>query len=411
VERHNLVVGLDIGTTKTVVLVAEINGDDSFSIIGVGEQPTQGMKKGGIVDLEAVTKCIGQALEKAEQMSGCRVQSVYLAVSGSHLASMNNKGVVAVTNKNREVSPDDVDRVLQAAKVVNLPQDRKIIHVHPRQYSLDGNEGILDPIGMAGSRLEAEINIITASGNALQNLLRCVHKSGLMEEELVPAPLASAESVLFPAERELGCLLVDIGGGTTECALFDQGRLWFTSVLPVGGNLITNDIAIGLRIPVEAAEVIKVEHGCVLAGLMPDNEIISVPDMVGRDIKKVSKRELASIIEPRMKEILLFIKNELKRSGYRGVLPGGMIITGGGAQLNGLMELAAEEMDMPIRIGCPDKINGVSETVRSSAYAAAAGLVLYGVKNLAYAQAAPTGERFFGGIVSRVKQLFEDFFA
>jgi cell division protein FtsA len=408
---HNITVGLDIGTTKTVVLVAEINSNDNFSIIGVGEQLTQGVKKGGIVDLEAVTKCINQALEKAEQMSGCHVQNVYLAVSGAHLSSMNNKGVVAITNKNREISVDDVDRVLQAAKVVPLPQDQKIIHIHPRQYTIDGNDGIIDPIGMAGTRLEAEINMVTASSNALTNLLRCVHKSGLLEEEFVPAPLASAEAVLFPAERELGCLVVDIGGGTTECAIFDQGRLWFTSVLPVGGNLITNDIAIGLRIPVEVAEVIKIEHGCVLSGLMPDNETFVVPDMVGRDTKKVSKKMLASIIEPRMREILSLIKNELKRSGYRGVLPGGMIITGGVAQLNGLMELAAEEMDLPIRIGYPDKINGVSETVRSSAYATAAGLVLYGVKNLAYAQAAPTGERFFGGIVSKVKHLFQDFFA
>ena len=295
------------------------------------------------------------------------MQHVCLAVGGAHLSSINNKGVVAITNRNREITADDVDRVLQTAKVVALPQDRKIIHIHPRQYTIDGNDGIIDPIGMAGARMEAEINIVTASSNALQNLLRCVHKSGLQEEELVPAPLASAEAVLLPDERDLGCMVVDIGGGTTECAIFDQGRLWFTSVLPVGGNLITNDVAIGLRIPVEVAEVIKVEHGCVLTDLMPDNEMISVPDMVGRDTKKVSKKVLASIIEPRVREIFSLIKNELKKSGYRGVLPGGIIITGGVAQLNGLVELAAEEMDLPIRIGYPDKISGVSETVRSSA--------------------------------------------
>jgi len=410
-DRHNLVVGLDIGTTKIVILVGEISDNGTLSIIGIGEQQTQGVRKGSIVDLEAVIKCINHALEKAQQMSGCHLQDVYVAVTGSHISSVNNKGVIAITNKIREVSIEDVDRVLQAAKVVALPQDRKIIHIHPRQYMIDGNEGIVDPVGMAGARLEAEINIITASGTALQNILRCIHKSGLQEEELVPAPLASAEAVVFPAERDLGCLVVDIGGGTTECAIFDQGRLWFSSVLPVGGNLITNDIAIGLRIPVEVAENIKIQYGCVLASLMPDNEMISVPDMLGKEIKRVSKKTLANIIEPRMREILSLIKNELIRSGYRGVLPGGMIITGGAAQLNGLIELAADEMDLPIRIGCPDKIEGVSEIFRSSAYATAVGLILYGANNLSYVQAAPTGERFFGGFVMRVKQLFEDFFA
>lgn len=410
-DEHTIAVGLDVGTTKTVILVGEIDNNGSLHIIGVGEQATQGVRKGGIVDLESVIKCISQALEKAEQMSGCRLQNAYIAVTGPHISSMNNKGVVAITNKNREITLEDVDRVLQAAKVVALPQDRKIIHIHPRQYKIDGNDGVVDPVGMAGTRLEAEINIVTASGTALQNLLRCIHKSGLQEEELVPAPLASAEAVLFPAERDLGCLVVDMGGGTAECAIFDQGRLWFSSVLPVGGNLITNDIAIGLRIPVEVAEEIKIEYGCALSALVSDKELISVPDMVGKETKRISKKMVASIIEPRIREILSLIKNELKRSGYRGVLPGGMIITGGVAQLNGLVELAAEEMDLPVRIGCPDKMDGVSETVRSSAYATAAGLVLYGARNISCAQAAPTGERFFGGIVNRFKQLFEDFFA
>ncbi|MEL7565382.1 MAG: cell division protein FtsA, partial [Dehalobacterium sp.] len=211
-DRHNLVVGVDIGTTKIVILVGEISDNGTLSIIGVGEQPAQGVRKGCIVDLETVTKCINHALEKAQQMSGCHVQDVYVAVTGSHISSMNNKGVIAITNKIREVTLEDVDRVLQAAKVVALPQDRKIIHIHPRQYMIDGNDGIIDPVGMAGARLEAEINIVTASGTALQNLLRCIHKSGLQEEELVPAPLASAEAVVFPAERDLGCLVVDIGG-------------------------------------------------------------------------------------------------------------------------------------------------------------------------------------------------------
>jgi len=404
-------VGLDVGTTKTVVIVAEIDQQGGVIIIGVGEQPTQGVRKGGIVDLEAVIKCIVAATEKAEQMSGCRVQNAYVAVSGPHLSSVNNKGVVAITNKNREIAPEDVDRVLQAAKVVALPQDRRIIHVHPRQYAIDGNDGIVDPIGMAGARLEAEINIVTASGTALQNLLKCIQKAGLQEEELVPAALASAEAVLLPAERNLGCLIVDIGGGTTEFAVFDQGRLWFSSVLPVGGNLITNDIAIGLRIPVEAAETLKTEHGCVFPRLMPDNEMIPIPDMLGHETKKVSKKLLASIIEPRSREILSLIKNELKRSGYRGVLPGGLIVTGGVAQLNGLIELAAEEMDLPARIGCPEKMNGVSDCIQNSSYATAAGLVLYGARQLSYVQAAPTGERFFGGIINKFKHLFQDFFA
>lgn len=410
-DKPNLIVGLDVGTTKTVILVGEINDQGNLSIIGVGEQQTQGVRKGSITDLEAVTKCINLALEKAQQMSGFQVQDVYLAVSGSHLSSVNNKGVIAITNKSREVSLEDVDRVLQAAKVVAFPQDRKIIHIHPRQYLIDGNDGIVDPVGMAGGRLEVEINIITASSTALQNLLRCIHKSGLQEEELIPSPLASAEAVLFPAERDLGCLVVDIGGGTTECAIFDQGRLWFSGVLPVGGNLITNDIAIGLRIPVEVAEDIKIQHGCVFPGLIKENDTISIPDMLGTEVKRISKKMLAGIMEPRMREILALIKNELKKSGYRGVLPAGMIITGGSAQLKGLIELAEEEMELSVRIGCPDRIEGVSQIVQSAAYATAVGLVLYGTNNFSYIQAAATGEHFFGGFAMKVKHLFKDFFA
>ncbi len=410
-DNHNIVVGLDVGATKTVILVGETNDHGVLNIIGVGEHATQGMRKGSIVDIEGVTKSIYQALEKAERMCDCRLYHVYLAVTGTHLSSLNNKGVIAITNRNREITSDDVTRVLQASKVVALPQDRKIIHIHPRQYTVDGNEGIVDPVGMAGARLEVEINIVTASGTALQNILRCVNKVGLQEEELLPAGFASAEAVLMPDEKDLGCLLVDIGGSVTDCAIFDQGRLWASSALPVGGNLITNDIAIGLRIPVEVAEDIKKEHGCASRGMLPSQETIVLPDIIVEKTKKVSPQTLTDIIEPRMREILTLIRNEVKRAGYRGVFPGGMIITGGAAQLKGLEELAAEEMDLPVRIAGPKEIKGVSEVVQSPAYATAVGLVLYGAGNQPALQVASAGDGFFGGVVDRVKHLFGDFFA
>lgn len=408
---QNMVVGLDIGTTKVVVLVGEVDDHGGVSVIGVGEQESQGLRKGIIVDLESVVRSISQALEKAEQMCGCRLQSAYLGVSGPHLSSVNNKGVVAITNREREITYDDVERVLQAAKVVALSQDKKIIHIHPRQFAVDGNDGIVDPVGMAGTRLEAQINIITASATALQNLLRCVQRAQLEEEELLPMALASAEAVLLPAEKELGCLLVDIGGGTTEFALFDQGRLWYTSVLPVGGSLITSDLAIGLRIPVEVAEQVKINHGCVFSKLQSDNETISVPDMLGRETKQVSKRMLSAIIEPRVQEICSLVRNELKISGYRGILPGGIIITGGTAELDGLIEFTSCEMDLPVRIGRPDKFNGVSEVTDNPAYAAAIGLMLYGARSLATQQAAPAAEHLFGEVCYKVKKIFKDFFA
>jgi len=408
---ENLVVGLDIGTTKTVAVVGEVNDYGGVSIIGVGEQATLGVRKGNIVDLEGVTKSISLAVEKAEQMSGYHLQNSYISVSGAHLSSINNKGIVAITNRDKEVSTEDVHRVIQAAKVVALPPDRKIIHIHPRQYTVDGNESIIDPIGMAGTRMEAEINIVTASATTIQNLLKCIHKAGIEEEELVPAPLASAEAVLFPAERDLGCLIIDIGGGTTEFAVFDQGRLWYASVLPVGGNLITSDIAIGLRTTVEVAEDLKTQYGCALSGFMPENEAISIPDMLGKEQKYISKKMLSSIIEPRAQEIIALVKNELKKSGYQGVLPGGMIITGGGAQLDGLVELASDVMNLPARVGQPNNLGGVNDALQKPAFATAAGLVLFGGKRISSAQAASSKERFFGGFLSHVKHLFQDFFS
>lgn len=409
--RQNVVVGLDIGTTKVVAIVGEVDNHGGLTIIGVGEQPTQGMRRGSIVDIEGVSKAISHAVEKAEHMSGCQIETAYVSISGPHLTSLNNKGVVAITNEDKEIFPEDVHRALQAAKVVAMPQDRRIVHIHPRQYAVDGNEGIIDPVGMAGARLEVETNIITASSTALQNILKCVQRAEIQEEELIPGPLASAQSVLLPAERELGCLMVDIGGGVTEFAIFDQGRLWYSSVLPVGGNLITNDIAVGLSTPVETAETIKLEYGCEFSNLMSDDDMITTPSVGGKESKGISKKMVSAIIEPRVQEILFLIKEELRKSGYRGMLPGGMVITGGISQMDGILEFAAQEMDMQVRIGQPDSINGISELARGSAYSTAIGLVLYGAQKLSAMQAAPTQEQLFEGVLSRIKIFFQDFFA
>lgn len=393
-----------------MTLVGEMDNRGGVRIIGVGVEATQGFRKGMIVDLDRVIKSITQSIEKAEQMSGCHLQTAYLSISGLHLSSTINNGVVAITNKDREVTPEDVERVIQATQVMTLPHDKKIIHVHPRQFAVDGNDGIIEPAGMAGSRLEAEICLVMASATSLQNLLRCTQRADIQEEDIIPAAIASAEAVLLPAEKDLGCLLLDIGGGTTEFAIYDQGSLWYTSVLPVGGNLITSDIAIGLRTPVEVAENLKVQFGSCLPGLVTDSDLIQVPDILGREGKQISRKVLSTIIEPRIREIFALIKKELRQSAYRGLFPGGVVLTGGTSQLNGLLELATSEMNLPVRIGRPDQINCVSEATRGPAFATSAGLLIYGARQMSLQEAATTREGFFGGFTSKIKHFFQDFF-
>jgi len=406
--RKNIVTGLDIGTSTVVAIVAQVNGPDSIDIVGIGESESLGMRKGVIVDIERTAKAIETAIEKAEGMSGCAVDSVFAGITGSHITSTNNRGVVAVSNETSEITLEDVQRALQAAKVIALPHDRKIIHILPRQYIVDGYDGILDPVGMYGTRLEVEANIVTGARSSIQNLLKSIEKTGVKVEALVLNALASADAVLLPSERELGAVLVDIGGGTTEVAIFREGSLWFTAVIPIGGDHITSDLAVGLRTPIAQAEKIKKEEGCVLSELMPADNYIEITDVGSQDTRRVSRQVIASIIEPRVSEILGFVEEKVKMSGYDEMIPGGIVITGGTASLDGLVQLAMEQLDLPVRIGTPKSVGGLADIVNLPSYATAIGLVLFGSKRNAVSRSDMEREHLAEGFASRVKNWFAD---
>ncbi|GAW92139.1 actin-like ATPase [Calderihabitans maritimus] len=408
--RRRIVAGLDVGTSKVAVVVGEIAEQEEVRVIGVGEARSSGLRKGMVVDIDSVAKAIQSAVEKAEQMSGHPIETVYAGITGAHIASFNNRGVVAISRRNREITVEDVHRVLQAAQIVPVPPDHEIIHVIPREYIVDGHDGIMDPVAMSGTRLEVEASIVTGIQTAIQNLLKSVSRAGLQVEELVLNPLAAAETVMQPAEKELGAVLIDIGGGTTEIALFDEGTLWYTAVLPVGGDLVTSDLAVGLRTPLAQAEEIKKKHGCVLAELMPSDELVEIPNVGKQEFRRVSRKTIASIIEPRILEILALIKERIYDSGYKGMLPGGVVLTGGVASMDGLVELAAEELQMPVRVGLPGKIGGLTDMVNFGSYATVTGLVLYGARQVALTEAAPTADPLLGGFMSKLRLWLRDFF-
>lgn len=408
--KDNIVAGIDIGTTKVVAVVAEVMPEGRLNIIGLGETPSGGLRKGIIVDIENTARAIAGAVEQAERMSGCRVQSAFVGLTGPHIDSINNRGVVAVTGEEGEIRLEDVERVLQAARVIPLAAERRIIHVLPRQYIVDGYDGVMDPVGMCGSRLEVETQIVTAAGAAVQNIMKSVQRAGLAVDELVLNPLASAGAVLQQAERELGVVVVDIGGGTTEIALISQGSLWFASVLPIGSEHITSDLAVGLRTPIVQAEAIKKEYGCVPADSVPDNETVEVPPVGGKEKRRVTRKALAAIIEPRVEEIFTMVRRELSSSRYQGLLPGGLVLTGGGALLEGITVKAAEILAMPVRLGWPEGSGGLADMVAAPPYATAVGLVDYGARRLAHPQAAATRETGWENFWSRLKSWWHELF-
>lgn len=406
--KKRIVTGLDIGTSSVVAVIAQVNGPDSIDVIGIGESESLGMRKGVIVDIERTSKAVEAALEKAEGMSGCAVDSVFAGISGSHIASTNNRGVVAVSNDTSEISLEDVQRALQAAKVIALPQDRKIIHILPRQYIVDGYDGIIDPVGMYGNRLEVETNIVTGARSSIQNLLKSIEKIGVKVEELVINSLASGDAVLLPSEKELGAVLVDIGGGTTEIAIFREGSLWYSAVIPIGGDHITSDLAVGLRTPISQAEKIKREEGCVLAALMPHEKQIEIADVGCQETRKVSRQMIADIIEPRVEELLEFVDERVKMSGYNEVIPGGIVITGGSASLDGLVHLAIDQLELPVRVGTPQKVGGLADIVNLPSYSTAIGLVLFGSRRMTVFNGEIEGEPLVGGLAVRFKDWVAD---
>ncbi|MFQ5851354.1 MAG: cell division protein FtsA [Candidatus Binatia bacterium] len=375
-KKNSLIVGLDIGTYKVCAVVGEM-GERGLEIIGVGSHPSYGLRKGVVINIESTVSSIKRAVEEAGIMAGCEINTVFAGVAGGHIRGFNSHGVVAV--KNKEVAKGDIERVIDAAKAVAIPMDREVLHVLPQEYIVDDQDGIKEPLGMSGVRLEAKVHIVTGAVTSAQNIIKCCNRTGLNVADFVLEPLASAEAVLTPEEKELGVALVDIGGGTTDIALFHDGAVKHTAVLSVGGNHLTSDIAAGLRTPIAEAERIKQRYGYARVAMAKKDERVEVPSMGGRNPRTISREILCEIIEPRLEEIFQLIKREIGKSGYEDCLASGMVMTGGSTLLPGMVEMAEEIFDMPSRLGVPTQVGGLIDVVSSPACATGVGLVLYGL--------------------------------
>jgi len=374
-RKDELIVGLDIGTTKIGAVVAE-RTERGVDVVGIGTHPSRGLRKGVVVDIEATVESIKQAVEEAELMGDCEITSVYAGIAGGHIRGMNSHGIVAV--KDREVSESDIRRVIDAAKAVAIPMDREVIHVIPQEFIIDDQDGIREPLGMSGVRLEAKIHIVTAAVTSAQNIVKCANKAGLNVIDIVLEPLASAEAVLARDERELGVCLIDIGGGTTDIAVFNEGSIAHTSVLALGGNHITNDLAVGLRTPFDEAERIKKRFGVATARLLGSDDILTVPSVGGRRPREVSRKLICDVIEPRADEILSLARQELIKASMDERIPSGVVLSGGCSALSGIADLAEEIFESPVRLGFPSQVGGLQDVVRDPMYATGVGLVLYG---------------------------------
>jgi cell division protein FtsA len=382
---RDIIVGLDVGTTKVCCVIAEPGATGVLEIIGIGVSPSRGLRKGVVVNIDSTVESIKAAVGEAEQMAGIEVASVVAGVAGGHIKGINSRGVVAVSSRSREVAPADVERALEAAKAINLPPDREIIHVLPQTFIVDDQDGIKEPLGMSGVRLEVEVHVVTGASTSVQNVVRSVNRAGLAVEELVLEPLASAEAVVSAEEKELGILLIDLGGGTTDAALFRDGAAWYTGVLPLGGDHISNDIAVGLRTPTAEAEELKKRHGCALTALVREDEAIEVPSVGGRKPRQLSRQLLSEIIQPRVEEILTLVARDLARAGLQDVAAAGVVVTGGTSIMHGVPELAEQVFDLPVRRGLPGavgglEIGGLADVVRSPIYATGVGLAVYGAQ-------------------------------
>ena len=373
----NLVVGLDIGTSKVVAIVGEVSPEgNEVEIIGIGQHPSRGLKKGVIVNIESTTHSIQRAVEEAELMSGCEINSVYTGIAGSHIRSMNSHGIVAI--RDSEVTQDDIDRVMDAARAVAIPADQKIIHILPQEFIIDNQEGIREPIGMAGVRLEASVHLVTGAASASQNIIKCVRLCGLEVDDMILEQLASSSAVLTEDEKDLGVCLVDIGGGTTDIAVFNEGAIRHTAVIPIAGDQVTNDIAVALRTPTQYAEAIKIKYACALTQLTNAEEMIEVPSVGARPPRQLARQTLADVVEPRYEELLTLVQAVLRRSGYEELIAAGIVLTGGSAKMDGVVELAEEVFSMPVRMGYPKHITGLIDVVHNPIHATGVGLLLFG---------------------------------
>ena len=405
------VVGLDVGTTKICAVIAKRSPRGGLDVVGVGTAPSRGLRRGVVVNIDSTVEAIKVAVAEAEQMAGAEVGAVYVGVAGGHIRGTNSRGVVAVSGKDREVSGTDVARVVEAARAVNLPQDREIIHVLPQSFSVDDGDGVREPVGMSGVRLEVEVHIVTGAVTAVQNVVRSVNRAGLEVRDVVLEPLASAEAVLYEDERELGVLVIDIGGGTTDLALFRDGAIWHTAILPLGGDHITNDIAIGLRTPMADAEDLKKRYGCALTALVPAEETVDVPSVGGRKPRQLSRQVLSEIIQPRVEEVLTLVARELGRAGLQDAPTAGVVVTGGTSIMEGVPELAEAIFDQPVRRGAPLAVGGLADVVRSPIYSTAVGLAVYGARACSPTAASPAvGGGLVGRFVRSVTGLFNDIF-
>lgn len=401
----NLIVSLDIGTSKVVAIVGEITAEGNIDIIGIGSHPSIGLKKGVVVNIESTVQSIQRAIEEAELMAGCQIHSVYTGIAGSHIRSLNSHGIVAI--RDHEVTQFDVDRVIDAAKAVAIPADQKILHILPQQFIIDTQEGIKEPIGMSGVRLEAKVHMVTGSVSAAQNIIKCVRRCGLEVDDIILEQLASSYAVLTEDEKELGVCLVDIGGGTTDIAVFTHGFIRHTAVIPIAGDQVTNDIAVALRTPTQNAEAIKLKHACALKRFAMPDEFVEVAGMSDKPSRRLSRETLTDVVEPRYDELFSLVQAELRRQGLEELIGSGIVVTGGSAKMAGVVELAEEIFKMPVRLGLPRYVTGLVDVLRNPIYSTAIGLLLYGRQQQLERQIDTSISQGLPGVWGRVKRWFQ----
>jgi cell division protein FtsA len=409
VRRERYIVGLDVGTSKVCAVVGESLDDGSLDVVGIGVAESRGIKRGVVVNLEAAVDSIKKAIEEAELMAGVEIDGVHVALSGPHIKGFNSRGVIAVAGKNREITREDVRRAIDAAKAVALPTGREILHVLPQDFVVDEQDGIGAPVGMTGARLEVNVHIVTGAVSSTQNIIACVNRASVGVQDTVIEQLAASEAVLTPDEKELGVALVDIGGGTADIAIWERGSLWHTGVVPIGGDHFTNDIAVGLRTPIPDAEKVKRKYGCALSAMVDEDETIEVASVGGRKPRVMARRILSEILQPRAEEIFHLVWDEIRRAGYEKSLNSGIVLTGGGAILEGMPEIAEQIFDLPIRRGSPAGVGGLADHVSSPTFGTPVGLALYAHRNRA-PEPVRVGPGAFGRVAGRLRGIFREFF-
>jgi cell division protein FtsA len=406
-KKNSIVVGLDIGTSKVCAVIGEMT-ENGVEIIGVGSHPSQGLRKGVVINIEGTVNSVKKAVEEAGLMAGCEIHTVFTSISGGHIKAFNSHGIVAV--KNKEVTQRDLERVIDAARAVAIPMDRDVIHVLPQDYIIDDQDGIREPLGMSGVRLEAKVHIVTGAATSAQNIVKCCNRTGLNVAEMVLAPLAAAEAVLSDEERELGVVLIDVGGGTTDIAIYHDGTVKHTAVVGIGGNHVTNDIAAGLRTPFNDAERIKQRHGCARASMVTDDERVDVPSVAGKGAGSVSRQILCEIIEPRLDEIFELVQKEVAKSGFEGALTSGIVITGGSMLLPGAVEMAERSFGLPVRLGVPARVRGLIDIIGNPTYATGVGLVLHGMKRHERGVYRTREDKILSKVKHRMSDWLSEFF-